>query len=117
MGDNKGPGWMEHWGESRLPFLDYGLVNMLVPLAPEWKLRNGWTKWIFRKALETYLPPEIIWRRDKQGFINPQSEWLKNELRQIIEHFFSSEMLLSRSVLIDQSAFHPPYRPSCLLPI
>jgi asparagine synthase (glutamine-hydrolysing) len=38
--------------ELRLPFLDYRLVSLLAPLPPEYKLHQGWTKWIFRKAME-----------------------------------------------------------------
>ena len=60
--------------EIRLPFLDYRVVSLLLPLAPQWKLRDGWSKWVFRKAMEPDLPPEITWRKDKQGFDNPQSQ-------------------------------------------
>ena len=58
--------------EIRLPYLDYRLVTLLLPLDPRWKMRQGWSKWVFRKAMERDLPPEIVWRRDKQGFANPQ---------------------------------------------
>ena len=33
--------------------------------------------------MKNKLPADITWRRDKQGFINPQSEWIKNELKEI----------------------------------
>src|SRR5439155_9376578 len=67
--------------EIRLPFLDYRLVSQLVPLPAELKLRAGWTKWIFRKALESLLPHGIAWRKDKQNFIVPQNNWLRSELQ------------------------------------
>jgi len=54
--------------EIRLPFLDYRFVQLLLSLGPELKLRDGWTKWVFRKAMESYLPKSIVWRKDKQGF-------------------------------------------------
>lgn len=99
--------------EIRLPFLDYRLVSMLLPADPELKLRKGWTKWIFRKALEDHLPAAIVWRKDKQGFINPQSEWLKHELRATIEELFNGEMLVARSGLIDQPALRRRYQAYC----
>ena len=68
--------------EIRLPFLDYRLVSLLVPLPVEYKLRDGWTKWIFRRAMEPLLPKEIAWRKDKQHFIVPQNEWFRCELRE-----------------------------------
>ena len=58
----------------RLPFLDYRFVNMLVSLPVELKLRDGWTKWIFRRAMESLLPQTIAWRKDKQHFIVPQNK-------------------------------------------
>jgi len=102
--------------EIRLPFLDYRLAGMLVPLAPELKLREGWTKWIFRKAMEPYLPASIVWRKDKQGFINPQSEWLKHELRGQVRELLSGEMLIARQGLIDQAALGRRYAMYCSQP-
>jgi asparagine synthase (glutamine-hydrolysing) len=54
-------------------FLDYRLVNSLVPMPVENKLRDGWTKWIFRRAMEPFLPSAITWRKDKQYFKVPRS--------------------------------------------
>jgi asparagine synthase (glutamine-hydrolysing) len=102
--------------EIRLPFLDYRLVSMLLPADSDLKLRDGWTKWIFRKALEDYLPPSIIWRKDKQGFINPQSEWLKHEWRVSAEQLLNGEMLTVRSGLIDQPALQRRYAIYCRQP-
>jgi asparagine synthase (glutamine-hydrolysing) len=96
--------------EIRLPFLDYRLVNLLLPLDPEWKLRHGWTKWIFRQAIKDLLPPAIVWRKGKQGFINPQSEWLKHELRPAVEKFISGGLLTERLGLMDAKALARLYR-------
>lgn len=102
--------------ELRFPFLDYRLVQMLIGFPPEWKLREGWTKWILRKAMEPDLPKEIAWRKDKQGFVNPESEWLKNELKGEIEDLLKEEMLASRAGLIDQDRFRRRYRAYCRQP-
>src|SRR5262249_23838151 len=72
---------MAYAREIRLPFLDYRIVSQLVPLPMDFKLRAGWTKWIFRKAMEPLLPRAITWRKDKQNFIVPQNEWFRCELR------------------------------------
>lgn len=99
--------------EIRLPFLDYRLVTMLLPLAPEWKLRDGWTKWVFRKAMEEHLPPEIAWRKDKQHFANPQSEWLKHELREKVESFLNGTLLIAESGLVDKKNLQRRYAAYC----
>lgn len=64
--------------ETRLPFLDYRLVEMVVALPPEEKLRDGLTKYIFRKAVDESLPERIRHRRDKIGFAVPEGRWLRH---------------------------------------
>lgn len=39
-------------------------------------LRDGWTKWLLRKAMEGTVPRDIVWRRDKVGFETPETAWL-----------------------------------------
>ena len=99
--------------EIRVPYLDYRLVTMLLPLAPEWKLREGWSKWVFRKAMEPYLPKEITWRKDKQGFVIPQGEWLKTVLQPPVTALLNSDLLTSASGLIDQAALQRRYAAYC----
>ena len=95
--------------EIRLPFLDHRVVSLLLPLAPQWKLRDGWSKWVFRKAMERELPREIAWRKDKQGFDNPQSQWLRGELRSDVETLLGQELLTARAGLIDPAALRQRY--------
>ncbi|MFQ5779969.1 MAG: asparagine synthase (glutamine-hydrolyzing) [Nitrospiria bacterium] len=95
--------------EIRLPFLDYRLVSLFVPLPVEFKLRGGWTKWIFRRAMEPLLPKEIAWRKDKQGFIVPQYEWFRRELREEVAKLLESEWVSERLGLIDRQKFRARY--------
>ena len=95
--------------EIRLPFLDYRLVSLLVSLPIEYKLRDGWTKWIFRRAMEGVLPEEIAWRKDKQHFIVPQNEWLRCELRQEVLKLLESEWLTEHLGLIDRRKVRTRY--------
>jgi asparagine synthase (glutamine-hydrolysing) len=67
---------MAHSVESRLPFLDYRLVEFLLRCPPSLKLRDGWSKWILRNALAESLPEKIRLRRTKLGFNTPESKWL-----------------------------------------
>jgi asparagine synthase (glutamine-hydrolysing) len=102
--------------EIRLPFLDFRLVHLLLPLDVEWKLGNGWTKHIFRTAMEPYLPPEIAWRKDKQGFINPQGEWFKYELRDTMQRLLNERWLVEEAGLIDGRALRAAYQVYCRQP-
>ena len=82
------------WGvETRIPFLDYRLVEMVSALPPEDKLRNGVTKHIFREAIDGIIPEKISRRRDKIGFAVPGDRWLKHP--KVME--FTRDLIESRS--------------------
>ena len=65
--------------ETRLPFLDYKLVELSLSLNNSYKIRDGYSKYILRKASEGYLPKDISWRKNKIGFEAPSSKWLKDD--------------------------------------
>ncbi len=65
--------------EMRLPFLSHQLVEFLFSLPNEYKIHDGWTKYVMRKAFEPILPEEITWRVDKIGYEPPQSRWMENQ--------------------------------------
>jgi asparagine synthase (glutamine-hydrolysing) len=63
--------------ESRLPFLDYRLVEFILSLSIQQKFRNTQTKWILRQAMRDINLDVILDRRDKIGFATPESIWEK----------------------------------------
>lgn len=102
--------------EIRLPFLDSRLVDLLIRSPDDYKLRDGWTKYAFRKAMERYLPSEICWRKDKKGFSNPQGEWLKHELKKTVAETFSSHSLISQKGIVNSEALLHKYDRYCRQP-
>ena len=71
---------MAHGREVRLPFLDHELVKFAFSLPSTFKIHDGWTKWLMRKALDKNLPKEIVWRTDKVGYEPPQKIWMEDSL-------------------------------------
>jgi len=67
---------MWHAVETRLPFLDYRLVEYALNLPVDAKIHEGWTKFALRRAMEGLLPDAIAWRRTKLGFEAPNNLWL-----------------------------------------
>lgn len=65
--------------EARVPYLDYRLVEYLLGVSSEWKIRNGETKYLQKKALGDYTVPVILDRRDKIGFGTPGEDWMLTE--------------------------------------
>jgi asparagine synthase (glutamine-hydrolysing) len=70
--------------EVRPPLLDHELLELAGRVPAVYKVHKGETKWIFKKAVETWLPAETIWRR-KQGFELPVDAWLRGPLREMFE--------------------------------
>jgi asparagine synthase (glutamine-hydrolysing) len=64
--------------ESRMPLLDYRLVEHIFSLPLSLIVRDGWTKWVFRRAMEGRLPHDVQWRKDKMGFVTPEGVWLRD---------------------------------------
>jgi asparagine synthase (glutamine-hydrolysing) len=73
---------MAHSVESRLPFLDYRLVEFLAEVPSCYKIHDGWTKYIARLAFAGKLPDEICWRVDKMGWNIPEDYWFQNGLKE-----------------------------------
>ena len=65
--------------ESREPLLDHRLVEFAATLPDDLRLRRGQGKWLMKKAMERYLPREILYR-PKMGFVTPVSAWFRGPL-------------------------------------
>lgn len=68
---------MAHAIESRVPFLDYRLVEFVIGLPDEFKLSGGVTKRVLRSAMSEIIPDVIRDRMDKLGFVTPEEVWVK----------------------------------------
>ena len=80
---------MWHSIEARVPFLDRPFFEYVAALPLDRKLRNGWTKHIFRRAMSDILPEGIRLRRSKIGFETPEKRWIEKELRGRLQEFFA----------------------------
>ena len=85
--------------ETRMPFLDYRVVEQAWRLPLNMKIRNGQGKWALRQILYRYVPRELI-ERPKQGFGVPLGQWLRGPLRDW------AETLLDASRLEREGWFH-----------
>jgi len=76
--------------EPRHPLLDKRLVEFSVSLPWEQKVRHGWSKYIIRRAGESFLPQEVVWRRgwDDIGWlftsalIQKRASWMIDQIRE-----------------------------------
>ena len=66
---------MAHSIESRTPFLDHKLVELLFSIDPKLRYKDGITKSLLKKVMQPYLHKDIL-KRKKKGFANPYMEYL-----------------------------------------
>lgn len=65
--------------EAREPLLDHRLVEFAAGLPERLRIRGGQGKWLLKRAMERYLPREVLYR-PKQGFVTPIAQWLRGPL-------------------------------------
>jgi len=89
---------MAHSIESRVPFLDHRLVELLFQFPDNLKINNGWTKFVLRQSMEGVLPKEIQWRTDKKGFVTPgEILWLRGSLAHLLEIDYTQLSFLDKT--------------------
>lgn len=91
---------MAHSREVRLPFLNHELVEFIFSLPAHFKIRQGFGKWILRKAMVRYLPNDVVWRKGKVGFEPPQQQWLQDAA-------MHERVMQSRKKLVDANIILP----------
>jgi len=83
--------------ESRVPFLDYRLVELAMSLSSSCKIRKGTTKYILRRAMKGLVLKRILERTDKIGFATPDESWMRvPECASFIESLMKSEEFQAR---------------------
>ena len=84
--------------EARHPFTDVRLAEFCLGLPWQLKTQHGWTKMILRRAMEPYLPKEVVWRKDKDSLM-----WEVNRLilKERAEYFYQ--------ITLDERANLKPY--------
>ncbi len=88
---------MAHGLEARSPLLDHVLMEWAMTIPESVKMAGGVTKALFKKAMEPYLPHEILYR-PKMGFGCPIDHWLRAELRDMAYDVLLSDTATQRNI-------------------
>jgi len=76
--------------EARVPYLDYRLIEYLLGVQEDLKIKSGETKYLQKMALGKYTIPEILNRSDKIGFGTPTDEWMMtNEWQELTRNNYN----------------------------
>jgi asparagine synthase (glutamine-hydrolysing) len=83
---------MAHGLEVREPLLDHELMGWVSGLPPDLKLRGSEGKYLLKKAMEPYLPHDVLYR-PKMGFAVPLDAWFRGPLAATIRDVVLGERL------------------------
>lgn len=86
---------MAHSLEARVPFLDNSMIDLALTIPAELKFDGVTSKKILRKALEDYLPKDVVHRR-KQGFTPPDAQWMRLRQQAFIRSILLSQRFVDR---------------------
>jgi asparagine synthase (glutamine-hydrolysing) len=75
---------MRHGVESRVPFVDVELINLVRRLPGVFLVEGAETKKILRSAVKGFIPDAIFQRRDKMGFQAAEERWVKGPGKEFV---------------------------------
>jgi asparagine synthase (glutamine-hydrolysing) len=84
--------------EARAPMLDHRVVEWAWRLPMSLRIRSRTSKWLLRRLVHRYVPPNLI-ERPKTGFGIPVDAWLRGPLRDWAEALLDSRRLEQEGVL------------------
>jgi asparagine synthase (glutamine-hydrolysing) len=84
--------------ESRSPLLDHHLLEWAFSLPASVKTPGGIAKGLFKKAMEPYLPHELLYR-PKMGFGCPIDHWLRSDLKEMAHDVLLSDRAAQRGIV------------------
>ncbi|MDY0011729.1 MAG: amidotransferase 1, exosortase A system-associated [Rhodocyclaceae bacterium] len=93
---------MAHSLEVREPLMDHELVEWLATLPSGLKIKGQEGKYLFKKAMEPYLPDEVLYR-PKMGFSVPLARWFRGPLKERVRQAVLGETLAATGI------FNPDY--------
>lgn len=84
---------MQYSLESRVPLLDYRIVEFAFNLDPALKMHpDGTMKYLLKEVLYDHLPKQLF-DRPKWGFTIPLSKWMRTDLFPLMDKYTSKEVI------------------------
>ena len=84
--------------ETRAPFLDVDVMELAFSMPGHLKIRDSVRKFALKRAMAGLIPEGILNRR-KEGFSIPMKNWLRRELRPLMEQLLAPERLRARGLI------------------
>ncbi|MFM7024383.1 MAG: asparagine synthase (glutamine-hydrolyzing) [Flavobacteriales bacterium] len=85
---------MKYGLEARTPLLDHTIVEYTLNIDENLKIKDDVSKYLLKEVLYDYVPRQFF-DRPKWGFGIPLHDWLKTELRDLLNQYTSKEVIES----------------------
>jgi len=85
--------------ESRVPFLDYRLVELALAADCRQLLDGPYNKRLLREGMAGRIPESVRLRVDKMGFPTPARQWLSGELFESVCDLVTSRALVDSGIV------------------
>jgi asparagine synthase (glutamine-hydrolysing) len=86
--------------ESSVPICDYNIVNLAFQIPWQLKLKGQGGKYIFKKAMQPYLPKAVLTRK-KQGFFVPIDRWIEHDIKDSVHSLLSEKEIEKHGLFTD----------------
>lgn len=83
--------------EVRVPYLDLELMRLCATIPEDVKLKGNETKWVLKKAMERYLPRDVLYR-SKTGFGVPLRKWMAEDMKPLIADLLGPRRIADRGL-------------------
>lgn len=83
--------------EARTPFLDYRMMELAFRMPGNLKLKNGETKYLYKKAVAPLIGERLAYRK-KQMFTVPVGNWFKTTLYDYCHDLLNSSPIMDRYI-------------------
>lgn len=77
---------MQNSLETRVPLLDYRIVEFALSLDQSLKIKDNTSKYLLKEVLYDFVP-KTLFDRPKWGFSIPLGKWMQQELKEYIESY------------------------------
>lgn len=91
--------------ESRMPLLDYKLIEYAASIPSSSKIKSLKAKYLLKRAFADFLPEPILTRK-KMGFNVPTGIWFRQGQREVITNLLLSERIRSRGYFNNEYIEH-----------
>lgn len=91
--------------ETRVPLLDYRIVEFALNLSTDLKIKNGESKYLLKQIVYDYIP-KAFFNSPKWGFSIPLVKWLKNDLQFLMEDYLSERIIKKHGLVNYEVVLH-----------